>query len=249
VAPDIRLEESPLGPLLRPAVARGGVVVFVPPSPDASSTMESTVEAAARLAELTGASVVCPRYRCAFPAAFEDVQAAYRQIKPLGPVSLVGERMGAGLAAALLVWLRDLGAAPPRCAVLVSALLDLTMRANSLQLHARTDVALDVSRLRQFVASYAGAAPLTNPLVSPLYANLHGLPPVQLQVAGTDPLLDDSLSFAARAARSGVAVELRVAPDATGLGAAMVQTAAEFIARADPAVRPAYAPTTTPHAA
>jgi acetyl esterase/lipase len=180
---------------------------------------------AQRLAELTRATVVCPRYRSTYPGAFEDVRAAYRHYKRSAPVALVGERMGAGLAAALLVYLRDLGAALPRCAVLISALLDLTMRANSLSLHARDDV----SKLRQLVADYAGATPLTNPLLSPLYANLHGLAPIQLLVAGTDPLLDDSLSFATRAARDGVTVDLRVAGDDDALDAGMLSAAADFL--------------------
>jgi acetyl esterase/lipase len=184
---------------------------------------DDSVDTAEQLARLTRASVVCPRYRSTYPGAFEDVRAAYRHYKRVGPVALVGERMGAGLAAALVVYLRDLGAALPRCAVLISALLDLTMRANSLNPRA------DVTRIRQFVADYAGGATLTNPLLSPLYANLHGLSPVQLLVAGTDPLLDDSLAFATRAARDGVTVDLRVAADATALDAGMLSAAADFL--------------------
>ena len=69
----------------------------------------------------------------------------------------------------------------------------------------------------------------TDPLLSPLHANLHGLPPVQLLAAGNDVLLDDSLAFAARAARSGVLVDLRVWPDATGLDAVAATAMAGFI--------------------
>jgi acetyl esterase/lipase len=65
--------------------------------------------------------------------------------------------------------------------------------------------------------------------LSPLHANLHGLPPIQLLVAGTDPLLDDSLSFAARAAHSGVTVDLRVRPDAVSLHPESVTAMADFI--------------------
>jgi acetyl esterase/lipase len=130
--------------------------------------------------------------------------------------------MGAGLAAALLVQLRDSGAELPRCAVLVSALLDLTMQARSLRLHPGGDAPTRITELRRRVADYAGGALLTDPYLSPIYANLHGLSPVRLAVAGTDPLLDDSLTFAARAARSGVMVDLRVWPDATTLDTARV---------------------------
>jgi epsilon-lactone hydrolase len=218
---------------VHPAQPSDLTILYVHGAPDGPPGLEP----ARRLAELTGATVVCPQYRSTFPAAFEDVRAAYRRCKHAGPVMVVGERMGAGLAAALLVYLRDLGASVPRCAVLVSGLLDLTMRANSLHLNARAEPTLDVGQIRQLVADYAGGATLTNPLLSPLYANLHGLPPVLLLVAGTDPLLDDSLGFAARAARSGVEVELRVSRDAAGLAADMLDSAAGFVNRWSPAAR------------
>jgi acetyl esterase/lipase len=209
------VDDSPFGTVVRPDDPREMVILYL--------RGNDSVDLASQLAELTRATVVCPRYRSTYPGAFEDVRAAYRHYKHAGPVALVGERMGAGLAAALLVYLRDLGAALPRCAVLVSALLDLTMRANSLNPRA------DVTRLRQLVADYAGGATLTNPLLSPLYANLHGLSPIQLLVAGTDPLLDDSLAFATRAARDGVTVDLRVAADDAALDAGMLTAAADFL--------------------
>jgi acetyl esterase/lipase len=78
------------------------------------------------------------------------------------------------------------------------------------------------------VASYAGGRPLTDSLLSPLYANLDGLPPVQLHVASTDPLLDDSLGFAARVARSRIQVDLRVWPDSATLRTESVPAIADF---------------------
>jgi acetyl esterase/lipase len=228
VARETTVEDTATGTVIHPSDGPDGVILYIHGAPAGGHELET----ARRLAELTGASVVCPGYRATFPVAFEDVRAAYRRCKHAGPVSLVGERMGAGLAAALLVYLRDLGASLPRCAVLVSGLFDLTMRANSLLLNARAEPTLDVTQIKQLVSDYAGGATLTNPLLSPLYANLHGLAPVQLMVAGTDPLLDDSLGFAARAARSGVEVDLRVSRDAAALAAAMVDAAAGFITKA-----------------
>jgi acetyl esterase/lipase len=190
------------------------------------------MDTAERLAVMTGASVVCPRRRSTYPAAFQDVRVAYQYAKQVGPVTVVGEQVGAGLAAGLMVHLRDLGRPVPRRAVLVSALLDLTMQANSLLLNSRADPSSDVKRLRQWAADYAGNAVLTDPLLSPLHANLHGLPPMQLLVAGTDPLLDDSLAFATRAARSGVMVDLRVWPDRSTLVAESLNAMTEFIAAA-----------------
>jgi hypothetical protein len=82
--------------------------------------------------------------------------------------------------------------------VLSSALFDLTLEAPSLSLNAAADPKFDLAGLARRVRRYAAGAAPTNPLLSPLYGNLHGLPPLQLLVAGNDPLLDDSLAFASR---------------------------------------------------
>jgi len=227
VASDVRIETSSVGPVLYPPGHDETVILYVPGTHDAGP--KPALDSAIRLAELTQSVVVWCRYRSTFPAALQDVSAGYRYCQNAGSVVVAGERMGAGLAAALLVQLRDSGTALPQCAVLVSALLDLTMRAKSLRLHASGDCAVQITELRRCVADYAGGAQLTDPYLSPLYANLHGLTPVQLLVAGTDPLLDDSLAFAARAARSGVAVDLRVWPDTTSLDAATAPAMADFI--------------------
>jgi acetyl esterase/lipase len=79
------------------------------------------------------------------------------------------------------------------------------------------------------VASYAAGTDRRDPLLSPLHANLHGLPPLQLLAAGNDLLVDDSLAFATRAARSGIAVDLRVWPDAGRLRRDTVPAMAGFI--------------------
>ena len=227
MASDVRIETSTVGPVLYPPGHDGTVILYLPGNQGAGQ--EQPLDTAVRLAELTQSVVVWCRYRSTFPAALQDVHAGYRYCQNTGPVVVAGERMGAGLAAALLVQLRDSGTPLPQCAVLVSALLDLTMQAKSLRLHASGDSTMKITELRQRVADYAGGALLTDPYLSPLYANLHGLTPVQLLAAGTDPLLDDSLAFAARAARSGVMVDLRVWPDASSLDAATAPAMADFI--------------------
>ena len=227
---DVRVEASAVGTVLRPAGHGETVILYLPANPGDGDGSAAAPGTATRLAELTRATVVCGRYRSTFPAALQDVHAAYRHCATIGgAVVVAGERMGGGLAAALLVRLRDSGSEPPRCSVLVSALLDLTMQARSLRLHVSGDAPVKITELRRRVADYAGGAMLTDPYLSPLYANLHGLSPVQLLVGGADPLLDDSLAFAARAARSGVMVDLRVWPEANGLDAATVTDMAGFI--------------------
>ncbi|MEU9288601.1 alpha/beta hydrolase fold domain-containing protein [Streptomyces sp. NPDC048275] len=234
---DVRVETSPVGPIVRPPGNAEGVILYLHGDRHLSCRPQAALDLAERLAAWTDTVVVCSRYGSTFPAALDDVHAAYDHCEARGPVTVAGERLGAGLAAALLVRLRDLGAPPPRCGVLNSALLDMTLDAPSLLLNSAADPTFDVRELRRRVAHFAAGTAPTDPLLSPLHANLHGLPPVQLLAAGTDPLLDDSLGFAARAAHSGVTVDLRIRPDAVSLYPETVAVMADFIRAWTPAGR------------
>ncbi|TDC56773.1 alpha/beta hydrolase [Actinomadura sp. KC345] len=229
MASDVRVQEGPVGTVVRPRGRTDKVVLYLHGDRHRPPVSTSEPGPAGRLALRANALLVFARYRAEFPAALDDVHAAYEHAVESGPVVVAGERLGAGLAAALLVRLRDTGAVQPACAVLVSALLDLTLEAPSLTLNAGADPAFDLAGLRNLVDRHAGSTPRTDPLLSPLYANLHGLAPVRLLTAGTDPLLDDSLAFAARAARSGVMVDLRVHRDAAALRAGIVPAMAAFM--------------------
>lgn len=243
---ELRVDESPVGPVVRPPDPGETVVLYLGDGMGAVATgavgagLADVAGAqvpvtAARLALASESTVVVCRYRSAFPAALaQDVRLGFRYCQALGPVTVVGERLGATLAAALLVDLRDRGVTLPCGAVLVSPLLDLTLGANSVSLNVRADPTLDADELHRRVAEYAGDRRRSDPLLSPLYANLHGLAPVQVLAAGTDLLLDDALAFAARAARSGVAVDLRVWPEAADLRAEAVDVAADFVRRSQP---------------
>jgi monoterpene epsilon-lactone hydrolase len=226
VVSDVIIEESTIGPVVRPRQETETVVLYLHGEPDGP---ESVLDSAARLALLAGATVVCPRYRPAFPAALIDAHSGYSYCQAIGPVVVVGDGLGAALATAMLAQLRDSEATSPRCAVLVSALLDLTLESRSLQFATTDDPAFDLTRLRARITSYARATPRTDSRLSPLYANLHGLPPTQLLVSGTDPLLDDSLAFATRAARSHVPLSLRVWPDSSSFRAEAPAAMAAFI--------------------
>jgi len=237
VTVELFVETSPIGPVVRPARPSETVVLFIHNDwllPKSSSPIPAT---ASRLARDSLATVVCCGYRPSFPGALDDVRAGFDYCEGRGRAVVAGEQLGAGLAAALLLRLRDEGATPPHCGVLSSALLDLTLEAPSLSLNAAADPAFDIVGLGRRVRCYtAGAAP-TNPLVSPVYGNLHGLPPIQLLAAGNDPLLDDSLAFAARAARSGVTVDLRVRPVGANPDTAAIAAMTGFI-RAHTGVEP-----------
>lgn len=229
MAGDLYVGTSPIGPVVRPARHARTVVLYLRSDwllPKSSSRIPA---AAAELARVSRATVLCCGYRPSFPGSLEDARAGFDYCESLGPTAVAGERLGAGLAAALLLSLRDEGAAQPRCAVLNSALLDLTLAAPSLSLNAAANPALDLVELGSRVRRYAAGTAPTDPLLSPLYGNLHGLPPVQLLAAGNDPLIDDSLGFAARAARSGVTVDLRVRAVGALPDAEAVAAMADFI--------------------
>ncbi|MER5430024.1 alpha/beta hydrolase [Streptomyces sp. NPDC002588] len=231
MASEVRVEEGPFGLEVRPVgTAVEQTVLYLHGDPRLAGTPQDALPTARELARTTGYAVLCARYRPRFPQALEDVYAAWEHCRARGgAVAVAGKRLGGALAAGLLLRLRDEGATQPTCAVLASPLLDFTLDAPSLLLNAAADRTVDAESLPVRAAAYAGSAARTNPLLSPLHGNLHGLPPIQLHAAGTEVLLDDALSFATRAAHSGVAVDLRIYEDASALGTRQVGTMAEFL--------------------
>ena len=242
---EARIEASPVGPVAHPPAPAGMVILYLHGDRYLAGAPEAALGLAGHLALRTGATVVCPRYRCAFPDALEDAYAGYRYSRevmgsagPMGPGVGAGDR---GRAARGRARRRPAdpaarrGRRPALGAVLTSALLDLTLEAPSLLLNQAADPTFRVAELRRRVARYAAGTAPTDPLLSPLRANLHGLPPIQLLAAGNDVLLDDSLAFATRAARSGVTVDLRVRSDEAGLRAGLAPAMAAFIGEWTPA--------------
>ena len=105
---------------------------------------------------------------------------------------MAGDPAGGGLAAALLVALRDAGQALPAAAALMSPTVDLTSSGASMTGRAGQDPVSTPAMLRQFASGYlAGADPAT-PLASPLFASLAGLPPLLIQACPAGLLLSDS---------------------------------------------------------
>ncbi|MDW8803438.1 alpha/beta hydrolase fold domain-containing protein [Streptomyces scabiei] len=230
MASDVRVDEGPFGPEVRPeggAVAQ--TVLYLHGDPRLAGTPRDALPTARELARLTGYAVVCARYRPRFPQALDEVQAAWEHCHAGGPAALAGKRLGGALAAGLLLRLRDAGATLPTCAVLSSPVLDFTLDAPSLLFNAAADRTVDAEALPLRAATYTGTTPRDHPLLSPLHGNLHGLPPLQLHAAGTEVLLDDTLSFATRAAHSGVAVDMRIHEDSAAQGLRQLAATAEFL--------------------
>ena len=149
-----------------------------------------------------------------FPAALEDAIAAYRWLLdqgiPARRIVIVGLSAGGGLALSVLVSLRDANIPLPGGAVLISPWTDLAGTGNSVITLAERDPWLTDAMNRYHAALYAGGTDLSHPLLSPVYADLHGLPPLLIHVGSDEIMLDDSQRVADKAKAAGVAVTLEI---------------------------------------
>jgi monoterpene epsilon-lactone hydrolase len=171
-----------------------------------------------RLATWSDARLFALEYRLApeypFPAALEDAVAAYRALiaagKPSSRIVVAGDSAGGGLALALLLVLRDATDPLPAAAVLFSPWTDLAATGNSIVDNDASDPLFHGSWVARQARHYLGDTPATDPLASPVYAGLAGLPPLFIQVSDCEVLLDDSRRVAENATRSGVDTTLRI---------------------------------------
>ena len=167
-----------------------------------------------------GLTVFAADYRLApehpFPAAVQDAVAAYRGLLEQGIspdlITVGGDSAGGGLALALLLSLRDAGIPLPAAAVLLSPWTDLAGTGASMQTNSRRDALFVGEGIERAAAPYLAGENATNPLASPLYADLRGLPPLLLHAGSYEVLLDDSTRLAERAQAAGVAVTFRTWP-------------------------------------
>jgi acetyl esterase/lipase len=151
-----------------------------------------------------------------YPAAVDDARAAYEGLLAAGyhpgQIVLAGDSAGGGLAVATLVSIREAGLAQPAGALLMSPYADLTLSGETLTLKEPLDTILKPAGLRARVADYVGGANAGDPHISPVFADLHDLPPLLIQVGSNEVLLSDALRLASRAAIDDVPVTLEVTP-------------------------------------
>jgi monoterpene epsilon-lactone hydrolase len=183
---------------------------------------ESSVPLAAEFAQRTGAKVIVLDYRLApenpFPAAVDDARAAYRGLLSEGVVpstiALAGESAGGGLAVAAALALRDAAVPLPASILTMSPWADLTLSGSTFVEKQPVDAILTGDGLRRSAGNYLGTADATDPYISPIFGDLHGLPPMLIQSGSREILLSDSLRLASRAAVADVRVTLDIVPGA-----------------------------------
>ncbi|MBZ4422820.1 alpha/beta hydrolase [Myxococcus sp. RHSTA-1-4] len=209
---------------LRPHGGKPGrAVLYLHGGAYSAGSLASHRALAARIALACACPVLLLDYRLApehpFPAAIDDSAAAFTWMcsPSVGldarRVALVGDSAGGGLSLALTLRLRDEGHPLPGAVVALSPWTDLELAGESITSRAAVDPFFpSTRRLRESAAAYAGATSLRHPYVSPIHADLRGLPPLYVQVGECEILLSDSEAVARRARDAGTEVTLEVWP-------------------------------------
>jgi monoterpene epsilon-lactone hydrolase len=176
-------------------------------------------ELIAQIALASGCRVLAINYRLApehrFPAALNDALAAYdwmlgQGLNP-GDIAFAGDSAGGNLVLAAMLSLRERGLPLPVSAVLMSPWTDLAATGSSYATRAEADPIHQRPMILALAKNYLGGeGDPCDPLVSPLYADLAGLPPLLIQVGDRETVLDDSVMFAEKARAAAIDVNLEV---------------------------------------
>lgn len=173
---------------------------------------------ATELAARCHATVYLLDYRRApehvYPAALDDALNAYHALLGQGwmpeQIFLAGDSGGCTHVLSLAIALRDQGSPLPAGLVMLSPFVDLTLSPPSVTQNAKRDPMLSVNILKRGADAYRGKLALNDPRISPLFAPLHNLPPLLVQVGSEEILLDDAVQLAERIQAKGGAVDCQV---------------------------------------
>jgi monoterpene epsilon-lactone hydrolase len=218
-APGVAYERGEVGGVpgvwCRPQTAAPGTVIlylhgggYVFGSAYAYRHLAGQIAARANAAAFVADYRLAPEHPC--PAAVEDARAAYRGLVEAGAqkIVLVGDSAGGGLTLALLAITQAEARAGtgvgPSAAVAMSPWTDLALTGPSMTERADDDPIFTPAQVATIAARYLHGHDPRDPLASPLYGGLAGLPPIQLHVGTSEVLLDDSRRYAERARREGV---------------------------------------------
>ena len=198
---------------------RSGVILYLHGGGYTCGSLEYAKGFAATLASECGVKVFCAAYRLApenrFPAALDDALEAYRYLlkKGYGPRQIVfcGESAGGGLIYALCLKLKELGMELPCGLIGISPWTDLTGSGASYEAHKDIDPSMTKALLEFYAKCYTDDP--TDPLCSPLFGDLTGLPPSLLFVGGDEVMLDDARLLHEKLLQCGCRSRLHIAPE------------------------------------
>lgn len=168
------------------------------------------------LAQKTAMRILMVDYRLApshpFPAALDDCVKAYRWLLKQGfsaqNIAIAGDSAGGNLTITMLMKLRDSGVSLPAAAACLSPVTDFTGKGNRNK--AYKDPLLPAKAVRIYSESYVGNKEAHNPLISPVYGDLRGLPPLLVHAGDDEILRDDAVRIVSLAKASGVDVRLEI---------------------------------------
>ena len=175
---------------------------------------------ASQVGRRTRAKVISVDYRLApehpYPAAVDDALAAYEALLRGGTapsdIAFAGESAGGGLAIATLVNARDHALPLPAAAYVMSPYVDLTLAGATMETKREVDALMSREALQARVTDYTAGQDAASGLISPIFADLSGLPPLIIQAGSHEVLLDDALGLAREAATADVEVTLEITP-------------------------------------
>ncbi|WP_139490542.1 alpha/beta hydrolase [Brevibacillus dissolubilis] len=223
LAPDIQVEKTTIGGIYgewvsAPTIKADRTILYLHGGGYVRGSCASHRELASRISRASESRVLVIEYRLApkhpYPAAVDDAVAVYRALLETGvdPKNMVvaGDSAGGGLTMALLQVLRDNQEPLPAAAVLLSPWTDMTASGESIVTRKEIDPWLASEAMTVAPKLYLGDADPKHPHVSPIFADLHGMPPLLVHVGTDEILYDDAVRLVDRAQADGVDVTLKV---------------------------------------